>query len=163
MAVTHTHIETPLGLMTAIAEEDALLYLGFEEITVRKKTTAGDPWVIRVLQRELEQYFEGALQEFHTPCRPQGTPFQKTVWEELKKIPRGKTCSYAELAMAVGRPSAYRAVAQANGRNPLCILVPCHRVIYADGSLGGYSSGLERKKWLLHHESNYFKTIALRK
>jgi len=104
------------------------------------------------LHYELNQYFEDKLQSFQTPLTFLGTPFQKQVWEELLKIPAGETRSYSEIAIAIGRPSAFRAVAQANGANQLALIVPCHRVINADGQLGGYGGGLTRKKWLLDHE-----------
>jgi AraC family transcriptional regulator of adaptative response/methylated-DNA-[protein]-cysteine methyltransferase len=147
-------IETPLGFMTAIADEESLFYLGF---TDSPEISPGNPWPIRLIEQELKGYFEGTLKAFQTPCVFRGTPFQQKVWEELKKIPLGETRSYVELASAVGKPSACRAVAQANGRNAFCIVVPCHRVIYANGDLGGYSSGLARKEWLLGHEGIILK------
>lgn len=83
-----------------------------------------------------------------------GSPFQTSVWEQLRKIPPGKTCSYADIALALGKPAAYRAVAQANGANQLAIIIPCHRVINSSGELGGYGGGVARKEWLLNHEKN---------
>lgn len=111
----------------------------------------------RQLARELREYFSGARREFTLPLAPGGTEFQRRVWEALCRIPFGETRSYAQLAEALGRPGAARAVGQANRRNPLPILVPCHRVLAADGGLGGYlgeweGGGTALKRWLLEHE-----------
>lgn len=102
--------------------------------------------------RQLEAYFDGKLREFDLPLAPQGTPFQLAVWQALMEIPYGQTRSYKEIAMAVGREKACRAVGMANNRNPISIIVPCHRVVGADGSLVGYGGGLEVKKYLLRLE-----------
>ena len=108
--------------------------------------------VLEQLGDELRRYFAGEPVDFQTPLAARGTPFQRRVWRALREIPYGQTRSYAELARAIGRPSACRAVAQANARNPISILVPCHRVIGSDGGLTGYASGLERKRRLLELE-----------
>ena len=110
-------------------------------------------WVAQA-QRELDRYFTGRLREFTVPLDLQGTPFQLAVWQGLRQIPFGDTLSYGALAAAVGRPRASRAVGQANHLNPVSIVIPCHRVIGADGSLTGYGGGLDRKQSLLHFESN---------
>ena len=102
-------------------------------------------------------YFEGKRQDFKTPLFLLGSPFQKRVWEELMKISPGKTRSYAEIAMAIGKPTAYRAVANANGANQLAIVIPCHRVINSNGELGGYGGGIARKKWLIDLEKQELK------
>ena len=102
---------------------------------------------------QLQEYFEGKRTDFHFNMNPDGTDFQKRVWKELLKIPFGKTASYQEVTNKLGDPKAIRAVANANGKNPLWIVVPCHRVIGSDGSLTGYAGGLWRKKWLLEHEN----------
>ncbi len=102
---------------------------------------------------QLQEYFNGKRNEFSFKINPSGTDFQKKVWQELLKIPFGKTCSYLELSKKLGDVKAIRAVASANGKNPLWIVVPCHRVIGSDGSLTGYAGGLWRKKWLLEHEN----------
>jgi methylated-DNA-[protein]-cysteine S-methyltransferase len=102
--------------------------------------------------RQLTEYFDGTRREFDLPLRLQGTTFQTRVWRELTEIPYGQTWSYGQLAQRIDKPSASRAVGLANGRNPISILVPCHRVIGADGSLTGYGGGIERKRWLLVHE-----------
>jgi O-6-methylguanine DNA methyltransferase len=101
---------------------------------------------------ELDEYFCGTLKSFETPARPAGTPFQKRVWRLLLKIPYGKTRSYGDLAADLGIPKGPRAVGQANGRNPVALLIPCHRVIAGDGGLGGYSGGIEIKRFLLEWE-----------
>jgi methylated-DNA-[protein]-cysteine S-methyltransferase len=105
------------------------------------------------VHEQLDAYFAGELQEFDLPLAPHGTPFQVRVWDELTRIPYAETISYKELALRLGDPKLVRAVGTANGRNPLSIIVPCHRVIGADGTLVGYGGGLERKRWLLDHEA----------
>lgn len=103
--------------------------------------------------RALEAYFAGELESIaEIECRSEGTPFQQSVWAALREIPAGKTLSYGELAVWIKRPAAVRAVGNANGSNPISVVVPCHRVIGADGSLTGYGGGIERKRWLLRHE-----------
>jgi AraC family transcriptional regulator of adaptative response/methylated-DNA-[protein]-cysteine methyltransferase len=104
------------------------------------------------IERELDQYFKGTLRGFATPLAPKGTAFQQSVWEELCKIPYGETISYTELSNRLGNPLAIRAVAAANGANQLAIVIPCHRVIAANGDLHGYSGGLDRKRFLIDHE-----------
>jgi len=106
------------------------------------------------VRAQLDAYFGGRARGFDLPTEPEGTPFQVRVWAELSRIPYGETISYAELARRVGDPRAARAVGGANGRNPLAVVVPCHRVIAADGRLGGFGGGLERKLWLLQHEAH---------
>jgi methylated-DNA-[protein]-cysteine S-methyltransferase len=112
-----------------------------------------DDLAVRTARQQLDAYFGGDLQTFDLPLHMVGTPFQKEVWQGLLLIPYGTTISYAELARRIGRPGASRAVGAANGRNPIGIIVPCHRVIGADGTLTGYGGGLDRKEWLLAHEA----------
>ena len=157
-------IDTPLGPMIAIADEESLYLLEFmdrrgltrEIERLRKRTKSdilpGSTAPIRSIENELSQYFEGTLKVFKTPLCFLGSPFQKHVWEELQKIPFGETRSYAQLAVMIGKPSACRAVANANGANQIAIVIPCHRVINSSGELGGYAGGLPRKKWLIEHE-----------
>ena len=109
--------------------------------------------------RELKEYFKGSRTRFAVPLDTKGTAFQESVWKELRKIPYGKTCSYKDIALRIRNQKAVRAVGSANGENPLCIIVPCHRVIASDGSLGGYSAGLRIKTRLLRLEQN---TAAIR-
>ncbi len=104
--------------------------------------------------RQLEEYFAGSRTEFDLPLAPRGTPFQLKVWMALRSIPPGETTSYGAIAEEIGKPSASRAVGAANGKNPISIVVPCHRVIGANGTLTGYGGGLERKAWLLDHETS---------
>ena len=105
-----------------------------------------------MIESELTTYFTKGLKEFKTPIHVFSTPFQKKVWEDLIKIPFGETRSYFDQAVAVGNPKAVRAVAEANGRNRLAIIIPCHRVIHKNGNLGGYQEGVERKRWQLDYE-----------
>ncbi|KTD61393.1 bifunctional transcriptional activator/DNA repair enzyme AdaA [Legionella spiritensis] len=157
-------LDTPLGPMIAVADDTALYLLEFvdrrglerevERLRVRTKSAIipGSTTVITAIARELHDYFDGRLHTFNTPFCLLGSPFQKTVWEALRRIPFGTTCSYAELAENIGKPSAFRAVANANGANQLAIIIPCHRVINQSGALGGYGGGLVRKRWLIEHE-----------
>ncbi|WP_204250522.1 methylated-DNA--[protein]-cysteine S-methyltransferase [Estrella lausannensis] len=163
-ALNYTWIESPLGSILAIADEKALYLLEFLDcrglgweverllINYNAHLAPGLSDPLRLIERELPLYFKGKLREFTTPVNPTGTLFQKRVWGELMKIPYGETRSYAEIAKALGKPTAFRAVAGANGANQLAIIIPCHRVINTGGALGGYSGGLPKKEWLLHLE-----------
>ncbi len=163
-ALISTVINTPLGQVQAIADEKGLCILDFQKnaqlhqkIERLKRYTGalitdGNSVILDLLQQELRNYFAGTLKQFNTPLSCVGTEFQKKVWDALSQIPFGTTCSYAQLAQAIGHPTACRAVAQANGANALSIIIPCHRVISSDGKLGGYAGGLQRKHWLLNHE-----------
>lgn len=113
---------------------------------------ANDP-VLTLTGQQLDEYFAGSRQRFDLPFAPIGTPFQREVWAALRELPFGGTSTYGELAVALGRPAAARAVGAANGRNPWSVIVPCHRLIAAGGSLVRYGGGLDRKRWLLDHES----------
>lgn len=158
-------IDTPLGPMLAVADEEALYLLEFvdrrglekEMERLRKKSKLplipGQNKIITSIEQELRAYFAGKLKEFKTPLFLLGTPFQKRVWEELQKIPYGETRSYADIARSIGHPTAFRAVARANGTNQICIVIPCHRVINSSGELGGYGGGIARKKRLLALEN----------
>lgn len=164
MALKASLIDSPLGPLVAIGDKSVLYLLefidcrGLDQETGRllarlnASLTAGSSEPLRSIERELELYFKGKLKQFDTPIALQGTEFQKTVWQELMKIPYGMTRSYAEIAQALGKKTAFRAVANANGSNQLAIIIPCHRVINTGGGLGGYSGGVLKKKWLLSHE-----------
>jgi methylated-DNA-[protein]-cysteine S-methyltransferase len=115
---------------------------------------ARDDGAFREARKQLDAYFRGELRVFELPLRPAGTAFQRMAWEELRRIPFGARISYAEQARRIGRPGAARAVGAANGRNPIAIVVPCHRVIGANGSLVGYGGGVALKEWLLEHEAS---------
>lgn len=157
-----SRIETPLGLMKALADESALYFLGFHDVRndslnnqKNGMITVGRTCITDLIERELTDYFSGTLKQFSTPLKYSGTEFQTQVWRELKKIPYGETRSYAKVAQAINKPSAIRAGASANAKNQLAIVIPCHRVINANGNVGGYAGGIERKKWLLEHERIY--------
>jgi len=157
-------IDTPLGPMICIADDDGLHLLEFvdrrglerEIERLRKKLKAaiipGETKITINITKELTDYFNGEKLLFTTPVHLIGTPFQKLVWDALIRIPIGKTCSYLDIAKTLNRPTSFRAVAQANGANQLALIIPCHRVINTDGALGGYGGGLNRKQWLLNHE-----------
>jgi methylated-DNA-[protein]-cysteine S-methyltransferase len=149
---------TPVGPLRISFTERGLTALEFagEEASPALEHDAPPPHLTRLieaLKRELTAYFEGTPTDFAAlTLDPRGTPFQLRVWQELRRIPWGQTISYGELARRVGNPKASRAVGQANAVNPIPLITPCHRVIAGDGSLRGYSSGLDRKRWLLRHE-----------
>lgn len=148
------HVKTPLGPARIRGDENGIASvsaLNTEDITYDEVI----PEVLEDCVYQLREYFEGKRQEFDLKLNPEGSDFQKRVWDELLKIPYGKTMSYLELSKKLGDVKAIRAVAGANGKNPLWVIVPCHRVIGSDGSMTGYGAGIWRKKWLLEHESPY--------
>ncbi|NGX15436.1 methylated-DNA--[protein]-cysteine S-methyltransferase [Wenzhouxiangella sp. XN24] len=157
--------ETPLGSLLAGANGVGLVVLEFTDPErldaqlhrlARRLKYALRPGATAASEqagRELEAYFAHGLRQFTVPLAPIGTPFQHDAWRRLRSIPYGQTVSYGEQARRIGRPRAVRAVAQANGANPITIVVPCHRVIGSDGTLTGYGGGIWRKRWLLAHES----------
>jgi AraC family transcriptional regulator of adaptative response/methylated-DNA-[protein]-cysteine methyltransferase len=159
-------IDTPLGDMIAISDENKLYLLEFADrrglelkvVRLRKRIKAiiipGKNTVIDRLEGELALYFSGNLQKFTIPFAMLGSEFQKSAWQALIDIPYGQTRSYMKQAAHINNPSAYRAVANANGANQIAILIPCHRIINADGKLGGYGGGVDRKQWLIDHEKN---------
>ncbi len=147
--------DTPIGTMTVAADETGLRHVLFPD---NKYPPAGredwrrDASVLRQPREQLLAYFAGELRQFELVLAPVGTPFQRKVWTTLAAIPFGRTWSYGELARHIGEPTAVRAVGAANGRNPLPVILPCHRVIGADGSLTGFGGGLPLKTFLLEHE-----------
>ena len=154
-------VASPLGPLALAADRDgALVYLGFHHHEPRERllaaldpaTLSADPGLLAPVTAQLEAYFRGDLRDCHGPLGPRGTPFQLRVWAELQRIPYGATLSYGELARRLGDPKLTRAVGAANGANPISILIPCHRVIGADGSLTGYAGGLDIKQALLARE-----------
>ena len=157
-------LDTTLGPMIAIASDTALYLLEFvdrrglerEIKRLRDKTKStiipGKTDLIISIEKELALYFDGKLSHFKTPLSLLGSPFQRQVWNELLKIPPGETRSYLDIATTIGKPTACRAVALANGANQLAIIIPCHRVINANGALGGYAGGISRKEWLINLE-----------
>ncbi|OGT64723.1 MAG: hypothetical protein A3J38_00390 [Gammaproteobacteria bacterium RIFCSPHIGHO2_12_FULL_45_9] len=157
--LTASWLETQLGTMLAVANATALCHLVFADeqpctIPTQNKISFEVTPLLISLQQELTAYFAGQLKTFTIPLLPLGTPFQKQAWDALCQVPYGETHSYAEQARTIGRPTAYRAVANANGANPIAIIIPCHRIIASNGHLGGYSSGIHRKQWLLQHEAH---------
>lgn len=153
----HTVIDSPYGPLTLVADEDGAL-CGLYMVDQRHRppeenfgTPDDTPFAETAAQ--LQAYFAGELKEFTVQLRLHGTPFQQTVWDQLRRIPYGETRSYGDLADALGNPGASRAVGLANGKNPIGIIVPCHRVVGANGSLTGYGGGLDRKQRLLDFES----------
>lgn len=159
-----TWLDSPLGPMLAIADDEFLYLLEFasrrglereiERLRSRTKSAIipGRTKPIDSIETELTQYYAGTLNKFKTPLHLLGSPFQQEVWAELQKIPFGETRSYSDIAIGMNRPSSQRAVANANGANQLAIIIPCHRVIQANGEIGGYGGGVSRKQWLLNHE-----------
>lgn len=145
------YIKSPLGITRIVGDANGITEISAlsEDIAVTSKI----PKTLQVAATQLSEYFDGKRNDFDFKLNPAGTEFQQKVWQELLKIPFGKTMSYMDLSKKLGDVKAIRAVASANGRNPLWIVVPCHRVIGTDGSLTGYAGGLWRKKWLLEHES----------
>lgn len=146
-------IKSPLGFTKIIGDEDGVASISI--LNSDEKTTDIIPVELEDCVHQLNEYFEGKRMKFDLQLNPEGTEFQKKVWNQLQTIPYGKTISYFQLSQQLGDVKAIRAVANANGRNPVWIVIPCHRVIGSDGSLTGYAGGLHRKKWLLEHENPY--------
>jgi methylated-DNA-[protein]-cysteine S-methyltransferase len=150
----HRVIDSPIGRLLLLGEGDALIGLHMEPFEIPDGARADAP-ALREAEEQLGAYFDGELTEFDLPLAPHGSPFQLRVWDELTRIPYGETTTYGAVAEAVGRPDAVRAVGACNGQNPIAVIVPCHRVIGADGSLVGYGGGLDRKRLLLDLEAEY--------
>jgi len=154
----YDYLDTPVGRLLLALDEQGLRHIDFE--SGRHSTPIAADWeraagALHEACAQLKAYFAGRLLEFDLPLAPQGSPFQQQVWLELLRIPYGVTTSYGEIARRLGDASASRAVGAANGRNPLPIVVPCHRVIGADGNLTGFGGGLPVKRFLLDHEQRY--------
>ncbi|HEY5972683.1 MAG TPA: methylated-DNA--[protein]-cysteine S-methyltransferase [Pseudoxanthomonas sp.] len=154
--IYYRHIDSPIGPLLLAADAAGLRLIEFH--TPRHPMSRLDDWsegnneVLDLTRKQLDEYFDGKRRDFDLPLAPQGTVFQEQVWRTLAKIPYGETISYSQLAQRVGKPTAMRAVGAANGRNPLPIVLPCHRVIGADGSLTGFGGGLPTKQFLLQLE-----------
>lgn len=163
-------IDTPPGSIVAVSDDQYLLMLGFIDskhldgvmkhlIQKHSKSIVQDELAAPLIsiKTELNAYFNGKLTEFHTPYHIDSTEteFQRSVWDAIHKIEYGKTSTYSELATSIGKPKSYRAVANACGRNPITIIIPCHRVLASGGRLGGYRCGAEKKDWLLDHEKKF--------
>ncbi|GAB1261737.1 methylated-DNA--[protein]-cysteine S-methyltransferase [Aurantivibrio plasticivorans] len=154
MTVYYTSMASPLGELGIAGDGDAITHVW---MAGQKNIPDMDHWqfndvIFANATQQLTEYFSGKRVAFDLPLKPAGTSFQQRVWRMLQTIPLGDTWSYKALATAVGKPAAARAVGAANGRNPIAIIVPCHRVIGSNGSTTGYAGGVERKRWLLNHE-----------
>jgi methylated-DNA-[protein]-cysteine S-methyltransferase len=152
-----TYFESPIQTLRLVSDGRSLI--GLYMMTEKHTQLLCNDWFeneavkpFAIVRQQLTDYFAGRLTEFDLPLAPRGTDFQQKIWQALQTIPYGKTISYGELAQQIDQPSASRAVGLANGRNPISIIVPCHRVIGASGKLTGYGGGIERKQWLLNHE-----------
>jgi methylated-DNA-[protein]-cysteine S-methyltransferase len=153
--MNYTYHESPIGALLLAGEGRALELLSFPVGSQARRVHASwqrDERAFRAVRTQLDEYFAGTRREFDLELAPRGTAFQLAVWAQLRTIPFGGTCSYSHIARAIGKPLAVRAVGAANGRNPLPIIVPCHRVIGADGSLTGFGGGLPVKEFLLRLE-----------
>lgn len=163
----YTYYPSPIGILKIEFNNQALLKIEFDDHLREVKNNCQknfyeDPQILKIYNLifdQLNQYFLGKRNSFEIPIQLEGSQFELKVWNYLQNIPYGKTYSYSELAAAIGKPGAARAVGQANSRNPIAIILPCHRVISADGSINGYSGGVWRKEWLLKHENNRSKKI----
>lgn len=153
------HFEAPFGTVHLYACDDYLRAIVFKpwKAVEPESCVEGTNSVLEQAQSQLEEYFSGTRSNFSVPVKAQSTDFQKQVWDYLTNIPYGETQSYGQMAKGLGRPTASRAVGMANGKNPLSIIVPCHRVIGANGSLTGYAGGIDAKRWLLEHEQKHKK------
>lgn len=147
------YYSSPVGLLELSGTYEYVTSILFMDLVEAPATDTEPSGAILQCMRQLDAYFKGSLTEFSFPVRKNGTVFQLKVWDELGLIPFGKTISYLDLARRLGDEKSIRAAASANGKNPLAIVVPCHRVIGSDGSLTGYAGGLKRKQWLLDHEA----------
>ncbi len=146
-----TFYKTPIGTAKIIGNDDGIISVSV--IDEKISPTSNTPKSLKGCVHQLDEYFQKKRTSFDLKLNPQGTDFQQNVWNELQRIPYGKTTSYLDQSKKMGNVKAIRAIASANGKNPIWIIIPCHRVIGSDGSLTGYAGGLWRKKWLLEHEN----------
>lgn len=151
-------INSPVGILKIEGDVNGITAVAFIEEVKAVTNPNAIPEVLKQTAQQLEEYFLGKRNSFDLNLNPNGTDFQKKVWRKLRDIPYGKTCSYLDMAKKLGDPKVIRAAASANGKNPIAIIIPCHRVIGSDGSLTGYAGGLHRKKWLLNLESPVTQT-----
>lgn len=147
-----TTFESPLGPLLLEANDAALQRLLFLETGKIELESSHHPTLQKAI-RQLEEYFKGDRKLFDLPLQPEGTSFQQSVWKALQSIPFGQTRAYSQIAESIQKPGAKQAVGAANGKNPLPIIIPCHRVIGSNGNLVGYSGGIDKKRWLLEHEN----------
>lgn len=152
-AIYTEFMSSPLSRIKISANDAGICEIRF--IADNEETTASPSALTKQAVAQLSAYFAGTLSEFDLPLAGSGTAFQQQVWQQLSRIPYATTCSYADIAKAIANSKAVRAVGAANGRNPIAIVVPCHRVIGANGTLTGYAGGLDKKAWLLKHEQRH--------
>lgn len=150
--IFHTTIFTPVGFLELKTNQDFLFSVSFTENLL--PASDFQPPVLKETARQINAYFEGKLKRFDLQIHPEGTDFQLKVWEQVMKVEFGKTVSYLEIALQTGSKNNTRAVGLANGKNPIPIIIPCHRIIGVNGKLTGYAGGIEKKRWLLQHEQN---------
>ena len=153
MKTYKAYYKSTIGPIEIAGRQGSILSVNFVE-----KMRPGDtdlPFSLKAALKQIHEYFSGQRKEFLLKLDPQGTSFQKMVWQQLEKISFGEVVSYREIASIIGKPKACRAVGNANGKNPIAIIIPCHRVVGSDGSLTGYGGGLWRKEWLIKHEKGY--------
>lgn len=164
--VYYASMDSPLGKLVLESDGYAIVSVHIELVGEKLQDLSSNlagqllPVCLESCKMQLEEYFQGSREQFELPLSPKGTPFQKKVWSELQRIPFGQTISYLELARRLGDPKVIRASGSANGKNPIAILIPCHRVIGSNGNLVGYAGGLENKKWLLDFELKRAKGIS---
>lgn len=151
-AMDRAYLDSPIGMLELQADREGLRSVHIQAAGDVAKPAGSASGVLAEAIRQLDVYFQGQITRFDLPLAPRGTDFQRRVWAALEGIPAGKTITYLELARRLGDPKCIRAAGTANGRNPIAIIIPCHRVIGADGSLVGYAGGLTAKQWLLEHE-----------
>lgn len=144
------YIDSPIGCLEVLTSKDALLAITYVE--AKNEDSKEAPAVLEKACDQLNEYFAGERQKFELPLSPDGTDFQKQVWDALLTVPFGRTSTYKKQSQSIGNPKAIRAVGTANGKNPISVVIPCHRIVGSDGSLTGYAGGLSRKDWLLKHE-----------
>ena len=153
MKTYKAYYKSPLGPIEVSGTPHSILSVEFVEEMLSEDTDL--PFCLKTCLKQIDEYFSGKRKEFLLKLDPQGTNFQRLIWRQLEKIPYGAVISYGEIASIIGKPKACRAVGSANGRNPIAIIIPCHRVVGSDGSLTGYGGGLWRKEWLIKHEKGY--------
>lgn len=159
MELAQRQIKSPIGPLFLVASPVALRGIFFEKQNIKNSNDIRIQDVLNQTQDELGEYFKGRRTHFNVPLDPDGTDFQKRVWKQLQKIPYGQTRSYKDIALGLKNPKASRAVGTANGKNPICIIIPCHRVITSNQKLGGYSGGLDKKLTLLSVENIDTRTM----
>ncbi|MFC7356084.1 methylated-DNA--[protein]-cysteine S-methyltransferase [Jejudonia soesokkakensis] len=147
------YVQSPLGILEIKGDSAGIASVVFLDPKIEMDFSSETPSVLANAMSQLSEYFKGERTQFDVKLAPEGTDFQKKVWRQLQQIAFGTTQNYQQIANLLGNPKVIRAAASANGKNPIAIIIPCHRVIGSDGSLTGYAGGLHRKKWLLEHES----------